>query len=252
MNSLYTIDSDMEAICQLQMSRHDAVARHVNKLKRGHLLGNRFRILVTGAAGDPAPIASALRERGCPNYYGPQRFGFRGDNAQRGLETLRGRGPRKRWERGFLLSALQADLFNRWLDARIERGWYDRLLAGDVAKKRDTGGLFVVEADESARFGRREIDYTGPIYGHEMMAAVGEPGALEAEVLGAAEIEPEQMKRAKLNGSRRPSRLWIDDLAIEPAPAGLWFSFSLPKGSYATTVLREFTKNDVALPDGEA
>lgn len=227
----------------------DDVARHINKLKRGHLLGNRFRILVTGAAGDPAPIAAALRERGCPNYYGPQRFGFRGDNAQRGLEALRGRGPRKRWEHKFLLSALQADLFNRWLDARIERGWYDRLLAGDVAKKRDTGGLFTVEGDESARFERREIDYTGPIYGHEMMAATGEPGALEAEVLAAAEIDDAQMKRAKLNGSRRPSRIWLGDLLIEPAAAGLWFSFSLPKGSYATTVLREFTKTDVALPD---
>lgn len=230
----------------------EAVTRHNNKLKRGHLLGNRFRILVTGAAGDPAPIAAALRERGCPNYYGPQRFGFRGDNAQRGLEALRGRGPRQRWERMFLLSALQADLFNRWLDARIERGWYDRLLAGDIAKKRETGGLFIVEGDESARFARREIDYTGPIYGHEMMAAAGEPGALEAEIIAAAEITSEQMKRARLNGSRRPSRIWLSDLEIVPAPAGFWFSFTLLKGSYATTVLREFTKTDVALPDGEA
>jgi tRNA pseudouridine13 synthase len=50
------------------------------------------------------------------------------------------------------------------------------------------------------------------------------------------------LKRARLNGSRRPARLLVDDLQIVSHPEGLLFSFSLPKGAYATIVLREFLK----------
>jgi tRNA pseudouridine13 synthase len=116
--------------------------RHRNKLRAGHLLGNRFRIVVQ----DPRPealelaqaIARALQARGLPNYYGAQRFGMRGDNARQGREVLLGRGPRERWLRRFLLSAYQSALFNAWLDERIRRGWFGRLLTGDIAKKTDS------------------------------------------------------------------------------------------------------------------
>lgn len=233
----------------------EAVSRHVNKLKRGHLRGNRFRIVVTkplpGAAERAAAVARALADRGCPNFYGHQRFGMRGDNAERGREALRGGGPRGRWERRFVLSALQSALFNRWLEERISRGWFARLLAGDVAKKSDTGGLFTVEdpAVEQPRFDRGEIGFTGPIYGHEMLRARGEPGDLELKILAEGGVTDEELKRARLPGSRRPSRLSTTDLAIAPHPEGLEFTFSLPKGAYATTVMREFIKEEAELPD---
>lgn len=88
-----------------------------------------------------------------------------GDNAQRGQEALLGQGPQERWLRRFLLSAYQSALFNTWLTERIRRGWFERLLTGDIAKKTDTGGLFeVMEAEvELPRFEQREITYTGPI-----------------------------------------------------------------------------------------
>jgi tRNA pseudouridine13 synthase len=56
------------------------------------------------------------------------------------------------------------------------------------------------------------------------------------------------LRRARLDGSRRPARLFLDDLSIESHPEGLLFTFALPKGAYATTVLREFMKSEVALP----
>lgn len=233
----------------------EAVNRHVNKLKRGHLRGNRFRIVVAdpapGAPERAAAVARALAQRGCPNFYGHQRFGMRGDNAERGLEALRGGGPRGRWERRFVLSALQSALFNRWLEERISRGWFARLLAGDVAKKSDTGGLFTATdaAVEQPRFDRGEIGFTGPIYGHEMMWAQGEPGDLERTILSSAAVTDEELRRARLPGSRRPSRLSMTDLSIEPVPEGLAFRFSLPKGAYATTVMREFIKQEAELPD---
>lgn len=70
-----------------------AVTRHTNKIKLGHLAGNQFTILVRDA--DVAAIERVtgvmerLMRRGVPNYFGPQRFGVRGDNAYVGLAVLR-------------------------------------------------------------------------------------------------------------------------------------------------------------------
>jgi tRNA pseudouridine13 synthase len=225
------------------------VQRHRNKIKTGHLLGNRFRIVVLGPGEDALPraeaVVQALHQRGLPNVYGPQRFGREGDNAARGREILfTGRGPRKRWLRRLLLRAYQSALFNTWLVRRIERGWFERLLTGDVAKKLDTGGLFEVEdaQAEQPRFERDEITYTGPIYGSRMWWATGEPGDLEHEILEQAGVTEELLDRAHLNGSRRRARLLLDDLTVKPHADGLLLTFSLPKGSYATTVLREVMK----------
>jgi tRNA pseudouridine13 synthase len=55
-----------------------AAARHVNKLRTGHLAGNRFRILVRDAEHAPdrvAAIAAELARVGSPNYFGEQRLG---------------------------------------------------------------------------------------------------------------------------------------------------------------------------------
>jgi len=69
-----------------------SVSRHSNKLKLGHLLGNRFEIKVRDVAADCGPRAGAILEvlsrRGVPNYFGPQRFGARGDNALIGRAVL--------------------------------------------------------------------------------------------------------------------------------------------------------------------
>jgi len=232
--------------------------RHRNKLRRGHLLGNRFRIVVLHpepeARARAETIAQALQEHGLPNYYGAQRFGIDGDNARRGREVLEGQGPRERWLKRFLLSAYQAALFNDWLTERIRRGWFERLLTGDIAKKTDTGGLFEVmdAAVELLRFQRGEITHTGPIYGARMRWASGEPGELERVVLERAEVTTKMLRRARLDGSRRPARLLLNDLSIEPHPDELLFTFTLPKGAYATTVLREFMKAEVALPEEQA
>lgn len=57
---------------------------HGNKLRTGHLRGNRFTITVRGVPMDAATTARRVLERvtseGLPNGFGPQRFGARGDN----------------------------------------------------------------------------------------------------------------------------------------------------------------------------
>ena len=229
--------------------------RHQRKLKTGHLLGNHFTILLKGPDREgPAwadDIAEALKSGGLPNYYGPQRFGIGGENIRRGREALEGRGPRRHWLRRFMLSAYQAFLFNAWLAERISVGLFDRLLNGDVAKKTDTGGLFEIEDSERERprFEAGEITYTGPIYGGRMRWAGGQAGDLERNILERFKVTVDMLRRARLDGSRRPAKLFISDLTVRPDPVGLSFSFSLPKGAYATTVLREFIKADPPLPE---
>jgi len=75
-----------------------SVTRHTNKIKLGHLGGNRFEIRIRATPDAPfttdAPFESAkkilevLARRGVPNYFGPQRFGARGDNHQIGRAIL--------------------------------------------------------------------------------------------------------------------------------------------------------------------
>lgn len=58
--------------------------RHGNKLRRGHLHGNRFSIRIRGVDPLLAPRAARRLEQlerlGAPNYFGPQRFGYRANN----------------------------------------------------------------------------------------------------------------------------------------------------------------------------
>jgi tRNA pseudouridine13 synthase len=70
------------------------VNRHRNKLKTGHLAGNRFTLRVRDVSRDVLPAAEAvldeLRRRGVPNYFGEQRFGGRGNSHRLGAALLRG------------------------------------------------------------------------------------------------------------------------------------------------------------------
>lgn len=68
--------------------------RHRNKLKIGHLKGNRFVIRIREV--EPAAVVrlqaplKLLRQRGLPNFFGEQRFGVRHDNDQLGAALIRG------------------------------------------------------------------------------------------------------------------------------------------------------------------
>ena len=224
------------------------VALHRNKLKVGHLLGNRFQITVVDPQEDALAkvqaVISALQERGLPNYFGPQRFGRSGLNPQRGREVLLGGGPPDRWLRRFLISAYQASLFNMYLARRIETGLFQRLLNGDVAKKTDTGGLFDVEdwKVEQPRFERGEITFTGPLFGGKMRPAGHEAGELERGVLSDAGLTQDTFQPRVTQGGRRPGKLFLMPVEVEKTAEGLHLRFFLPKGAYATVMLRELMK----------
>ena len=236
-----------------------SVKRHGNKLKPGHLRGNRFRIVLrdleAGAAATIGERLARLGETGVPNAFGPQRFGRDGDNPERALAWLAGkeRGPRDRRDQRFVFSSLQSLLFNEVLAQRVTNETWSDIVLGDLAKKRE-GALFAVgEADlEDARRRAKtcEVSATGPMFGASMRWPEGDVLVLERSVLDRSGIDDAGLERAKNHGegTRRSLRMEIGEVTserIESAPAGetletletLAVSFVLPKGGYATTVL---------------
>lgn len=236
-----------------------AASRHRNKLRTGHLRGNRFRAVVRG--GDLArarACAAALASRGLPNFYGPQRFGAEGDNAEVGKALLLGRldsprarrAARDRFLRRLCISAFQSLLFNRWLAERLADGVFDRALPGDLMRKLPAGGLFACEdpATDQPRLARFEITPTGPIFGHRMPPARDQAAARESRILEAEGLSPQDFAPrggGEAEGARRAARLPLS-VELEPAGDGYAAAFELPRGSYATVVLAELVKGEAA------
>jgi len=295
--------------------------RHRNKLRPGHLRGNRFRITVREVGPDAAdrarPILETLQARGVPNAFGVQRFGSRRDSHLIGraicleddkdvvdrivghpspyernrsvvearvrydagdlegalqgfphpyvterllLEGLLGSGgdyalaarriPLK--IRKLYLAAFQSYLFNRTLWRRLAS--FDRLVAGDLALKHANGAVFAVQEvgpELEQRVARFDVSPSGPIWGYKMTRPVGEPRLLEDAILQEegldAETFPAVFRNVRMKGERRPLRIPLLELEVHPGSEGddtLVLTFALPKGCYATTVLREVMKAD--------
>jgi len=291
-----------------------AARRHGNKLKLGHLKGNRFRIAVRGTVPDAvsrtAMVLSILQSRGVPNWFGYQRYGAQGNSHligaamvrrdwrsavdrligeseairdtqwQSAIEAYRENDlaaafhlmPRHcrserdilqrlvsrpdAWEKAFgavhprmkklYLSAYQSSLFDRVVEQRL--AGLDRVVAGDIACKHVNGACFLVEnqAVEQERADTFEISATGPMFGTKMMQAGGTVRKIEEEILTAEDITAESFDLGnglRVEGERRPLRVPLSDSSFSLDGDVLTVEFTLPKGSYATSVMREITKS---------
>jgi tRNA pseudouridine13 synthase len=238
-----------------------AARLHRNKLRTGHLRGNRFTIVLRGvhdgALARARAVLGALAAGGLPNYYGAQRFGRDGANARRGLELLRGGRERDRTRRRLLVSALQSLLFNELLARRVAERALRVLLGGEVLQRVDSGGLFVSDdrARDQARLARGELVVTGPICGPRMpLPLAGSPAlALEEEVFAAHGLTPASFAALGrlARGGRRPlevqlSATEVAEIADDAGRPALRLEFALPAGAYATTLLREVAKRDLS------
>ncbi|CAN5486077.1 tRNA pseudouridine(13) synthase TruD [soil metagenome] len=233
------------------------VTRHTNKLRTGHLKGNRFRILIRNVEqsdttkANVAAILGRIQTQGLPNFYGPQRFGRDGDTAAMGFRLLRGEriGRVPPFKLKLYLSAVQSQLFNECLEQRIQDGLFRTVMAGDVMMKWPAGGLFVAEdvPTEQTRFDARETVMGGPMFGTSLFASKGEVFDREAKVLAANNLTPESFGGfgKLLGGTRRHNVVYVDDLAAAWEPDGLRMTFTLPSGSYATVLLGEVMKEEV-------
>ncbi len=236
-----------------------SAVRHTNKLKTGHLRGNRFELVIREPA---VPVSEALeraravlaclaRPPGAANWFGEQRFGKDGDTGALGerlVKDRRWRGPRGRKRRLFV-SAFQSQLFNEYLLARIDEGLYRSVVTGDIAQIHGHARSFAVEdlAGEQARLDAGEIAITGPIFGHQMRQPSRDTRAweLEQRILDHHELELGAFAhlRKLAQGTRRPLSIPLADAdAHIDADDQLVVSFGLPSGSYATAILREIQK----------
>jgi tRNA pseudouridine13 synthase len=231
-------------------------ARHPHKLRTGHLRGNRFAVTVRGAVPGAADRARTILGRlaappGAPNWFGEQRFGATGDNVERGLALLAGarvRAPPKL--RRLLISAVQSQLFNDWLAARVRDGLFPQVIDGDLLVKRAGSAPFRAEAPavEADRVHAGEVVVTGPMFGPRMRAAAAGTAAAarEGAVLAAAGLTIETFAAAgKLaEGTRRALAVPIaDPEVVEVDATAITLRFALPAGAYATAVVREVTKD---------
>ncbi len=291
----------------------DAI-RHRNKLRPGHLAGNRFQIRVTGPRAHSLPraesILTELQDKGVPNFFGVQRYGLLGNSHLIGqailnnnfenacqllignpeviehpgwkkavelflegeLEAAAAQLPRHcRYERQLLtglakgqshkkavlnlprnilrlyLSAYQSSLFDKIVAMRLRT--IDKLWPGDIAIKHANGACFRVEdaSVEQLRADAFEISASGPLYGHKTMLASGQSGILEESLLDKEKLSLEDFKLGRglaMTGERRALRIPVSDPSVHEEHDDFILNFSLPKGSYATSLVREITKSE--------
>lgn len=312
--SVQWLDPDKARALEVDGVKVVAAQRHANKLKLGHLKGNRFCIAVRGVA-DSAPqvvpaVLAILEKRGVPNYFGFQRYGAQGNSHLIGFAMLRGewrecvdrligepgavrddtwstairayqqgdvseslrlfprhcRGEREvlqrldsrpaGYEKAFsavhprlrklYLSAAQSFLFDQVVSRRIEL--LDRVMDGDLAMKHGNGACFLIEdaAAEQERAAAFEISPSGPMFGCKMKRPEGAVCALERGILEQAGVDLscfDMPGGMRMEGERRALRVPLSGAVCRLEGDELRLEFSLPKGSYATSVVREITKS---------
>ncbi|MEQ8763892.1 MAG: tRNA pseudouridine(13) synthase TruD [Planctomycetota bacterium] len=288
--------------------------RHENKLKIGHLRGNRFRIRIRKVRSRDFSSCKKTLERlerqGVPNFFGRQRFGAKANSHLLGAALLRGnpqlftdrlmtsgisseygfiREARELYRQGdfvtseekvpsrydtekrvmravvqnggvdegvfwalskkmrrFFISAYQSFLFNRYLAERLPT--LNVLEDGDVAYLHRNGACFLVESasSEQRRLDRFEISASGPIFGHKMLEAKGEPRKREDRLLEEEGLALDDFRRGDFGlrhaGERRSLRFPIELTEVRRFEGFFQLEFFLPKGCYATAVLEEVIK----------
>ncbi len=246
---------------------------HNNKLKIGHLKANRFFIRLKKVSPIDAQKLSSgldfLHKNGYPNFFGYQRFGKEKNNAEEGLKILKGelkiKNPKMK---KFLISAYQSELFNKWLEKRIEishlvesfspkelekmlnfdketiknlksQKQFLKILKGDVLHHYPHGKAFLCEdlETEIQRFATKQTTLTGFLLGAKAMQSTDEAKKIDDEIFPHEHIE-------QMNGSRRFAWSFIEDVEYKYIEDKAWFemNFTLQKGSYATTVLEQLLK----------
>ena len=225
--------------------------RHQKKLRSGTHRANRFEIRLRDCRlelDDMRRRCEEVERHGVPNYFGAQRFGRNGDNLRQVLnwyaEPAGGRrgGSRRRRGRhleGILHSTARAFLFNEVLAERVADGTWRDGRDGDIWMLAGTRSVFGPEPlsddlRERCRLG--DVAPTGPLYGKaggELWPA-WEHALLERHPELTSGLDSAGVRPARRRLSLRPA-----DFAWESSDDELKLSFELPRGEFATAVLRE-------------
>ncbi|HIE97417.1 MAG TPA: tRNA pseudouridine(13) synthase TruD [Planctomycetes bacterium] len=233
-----------------------SISAHGNKLRTGHLSGNRFTIVLRGRDGATFCQAEAeavldrlqlLETNGFPNYFGPQRFGHDGSSIRDGIELLttgKPPGSWKRQQRRFLsklsASAVQSAVFNLCLAQRIGQQTCSTVAFGDVACRR--GGIKPFAYGPDSDTVAADLSPMGPMPGGKMVKTSGAVQTVEQQVMARLELSDDDFSRnSKLTpGTRRKYVEFPRNVSADLQSDGsLQLKFDLTAGTFATVLLAE-------------
>ncbi|KTC66616.1 hydrogenase [Legionella adelaidensis] len=216
--------------------------RHNKKLKIGAVQENYFEITIQEFNHDVNEFKvriNNIHERGVPNYFGAQRFGNHGSNLLKAEEMLlRNKKIKNPHLRGIYYSAARAFLFNQILSLRIKHNCWDLPVAGDLMMLSGTHSVFLAEEiteEIIKRVKDHDIHPAAPLWGEGK-----EMTSLEALSLQTQALEPWKewcvaLEKNRLNKQYRAMVVNPRNLQLQNNK----LTFTLPSGSFATSVLRE-------------
>lgn len=145
--------------------------------------------------------------------------------------------------------AYQSFLFNKAVSERAKLG-IDEYVEGDIIIDNEEHLVHEFGDDIGERIKSFEVHPTAPLFGSKVPLAGGKLGEMEQRVLDEEGVTLEEFKVPKMpklgsHGLRRAVRFKIWDASAKVTDEGVLVEFSIPKGCYATAVLREIMKNEV-------
>lgn len=223
--------------------------RHNKKLRTGVLKGNKFNITVRHLSSIEGMAArlQLIKKHGVPNYYGQQRFGdtrhdSRGGNLVLAEKMLNGEAIRNRNKRSMAISALRSWFFNQVIHHRLDADCLDKPIAGDVMQLAGSHSFFCAEQiDENIckRLDERDIYITAPLWGAGELASQKTASTFENQIAKQHLGVCQTLENLGLKQERRAINLFPNDLEWTLTNDTLNLVFSLPAGTFATSVLRE-------------
>jgi len=154
------------------------------------------------------------------------------------------------------IHAYQSYLFNKILSRRIKKGFpINEAIEGDIVVKdiQSENGTYV--NNKNMEKVNREIKKgkcfpTAPVLGYNTMMARGEAGDIEHEIMEEEEVDISKFKMPYMPwlasaGMRRSIFVPLKRIAWRKEGNAIFLRFSLPRGCYATSLLREFMKADI-------
>lgn len=221
---------------------------HSKKLKRGQLKSNHFELLIHGVTGSKESIESnieSIKQNGAPNYFGSQRFGIDMNNIVKAEAFFA--NPKKRitrTKRSLLISSARSLIFNTIVAERIKAKNWNRSLQGDILQLDGTNSWFdSKDADNNEIMKRLEsfdIHLTAALWGDYDQEANSDRAQLELECANQYPDLKKGLENIRMNSDRRSIRVvpinisytWNDATTLK-------LEFSLAKGCYATSIMRE-------------
>ncbi len=234
-----------------------SVTKHHKKLKTGHLAGNRFAIILRDVSNceDVESRLHHIRKSGVPNYYGQQRFGEMHYTDENGLSAIRyggnlelaknlidGKAIKQRNKKNLAISALRSWLFNTLIHTRIERDCFFQPISGDAFMLSGSNSFFIPDSNDdiiAKRLAEGDIHISAALFGRGSLNTQDKAIALEENLFAQYPQICATLSQLGLKQERRAIRLLPSQLKWQWDANNLHVEFILPKGCFATSVLRE-------------